>query len=257
MYMGTLLEGDAYNDNRVDVRDVAVLGHTFGKTTGQAGFDVRADFNADGRVDRGDLGLLSANLGRHGDVNVGGTVAAAGDTLSDLAAAMELWGTNISAAASSGVSLRLVPGTKTTSPGAIVTLEAAVDAGAPVEALAIYLDYDPAVLQAVDAAGQPATQAVPGNNLAEVLLNRIDEANGWVDFVAANLGSGAPTGAFTAARLRFKVLQTGDTTVRFSFSPFRATDAISAGESVLESVTSAHIRAKELKRVYLPIIIRR
>ncbi len=61
---------------------------------------------------------------------------------------------------------------------------------------------------------------------------------------------------FVIARLRFKVLQAGQTAVRFSFSDWRATDAVSGGESVLGAVAAARVRGAE-SVLYLPVITKR
>nr|MBC7244149.1 carboxypeptidase regulatory-like domain-containing protein [Chloroflexota bacterium] len=62
---GTLLEGDANNNNCVDMLDFVILRSKFGSTT-----DLRADFNQDGVVDMLDFVRLRANFGRCGDIEV-------------------------------------------------------------------------------------------------------------------------------------------------------------------------------------------
>jgi hypothetical protein len=64
---GTLLEGDANNDNYVTIPDFSILASTFGKCAGQTGYDQRADFNADGCITLLDFSLLAANFGEGGE----------------------------------------------------------------------------------------------------------------------------------------------------------------------------------------------
>ncbi len=141
--------------------------------------------------------------------------------------------------------------------GQVIAVDVIADAGAqPVDAVELYLDFDPALLQAVDASGAPVTAVQPGTALPAVLLNRVDPAWGWIDFVAASAGGTAASGQLVVARLRFKVLGAGQTAVRFSFSDWRPTDAAYAGESVLGAAAAARVRAAE-EVIYLPIVMRR
>lgn len=64
---GTLLTGDANDDNRVDFVDFAILLKSFNKRAGQVGFDARADFNADGAVNILDFSLLASNYRKIGN----------------------------------------------------------------------------------------------------------------------------------------------------------------------------------------------
>ncbi|MCD6290369.1 MAG: hypothetical protein J7M34_07690, partial [Anaerolineae bacterium] len=243
----TLLEGDAYNDNRVDVRDVSVLAAAYGKPQGQPGFDPRADLNEDGAVDQADLALLQANLGRRGDILVGVT-AAGEETRLLVPTGPELTG---------AVSLRMVPSSTDAFIGNVATIDVMAAAGTqPVDAVALHLDFDPAVLEAVDAAGAPATEVESGTTLSTVLLNSVDPARGWVDFLASNLGDSPASGQFLVARLRFKVLAAESTWVRFSFSDWRPTDVMYRGSAVLGDVEAAEIRPAGGYSLYLPVILR-
>ena len=64
---GTLLEGDANNDNYVTAIDFSVLLNSFNKASGDPGFDPRADFNNDGFVTALDFSLLLANFNTAGE----------------------------------------------------------------------------------------------------------------------------------------------------------------------------------------------
>jgi hypothetical protein len=63
IYFGTLLEGDANDDNYVNISDFSLLSAGF-----HPGYDARADFNEDGVVNIGDFSLLATNFGAHGDI---------------------------------------------------------------------------------------------------------------------------------------------------------------------------------------------
>jgi len=58
--------GDANGDDVVNILDFALLKASFSKTTGQAGFDPRADFNGNRIVNATDFVLLKTNFGKWG-----------------------------------------------------------------------------------------------------------------------------------------------------------------------------------------------
>lgn len=60
--MGTLLEGNANDDFLVNISDFGILAVSFMRTSGQPGFDARADFDQNGIIDISDFGLLAVNF---------------------------------------------------------------------------------------------------------------------------------------------------------------------------------------------------
>jgi large repetitive protein len=66
---GMLLEGDANNDNYVDLLDFGTLLLSYNKILGNPGYDPRADFNGDNEVDLLDFGLLLLNYNQPGEEN--------------------------------------------------------------------------------------------------------------------------------------------------------------------------------------------
>ena len=64
LFFGTLLEGDASDDDIVDIVDFSILRTVFGSS------DTHADFNQDGVVDILDFSLLRTNFGTSGPVTV-------------------------------------------------------------------------------------------------------------------------------------------------------------------------------------------
>jgi hypothetical protein len=57
-----ILSGDLNGDGVVDCKDIAIVKASFGKRTGDPGFDPRADVNNDGIVDVRDLSIVSQQL---------------------------------------------------------------------------------------------------------------------------------------------------------------------------------------------------
>ncbi|MBK8027555.1 MAG: DUF11 domain-containing protein [Chloroflexi bacterium] len=64
--IGLLREGDANDNNIVNIVDFSVLALAYGKSSGQPTYDERADFNQDGFVGIGDFSLLALNFGLAG-----------------------------------------------------------------------------------------------------------------------------------------------------------------------------------------------
>lgn len=64
--IGELREGDADDSNSVTILDFAILAASFGKTSGMAGYDGRADFNGDNAVTILDFSMLAASFGQTG-----------------------------------------------------------------------------------------------------------------------------------------------------------------------------------------------
>lgn len=61
-FIPTAVPGDVNGDGTVNCADLAIVRAAFGKRSGQAGFDSRADLNRDGVVNVVDLGLVSRQL---------------------------------------------------------------------------------------------------------------------------------------------------------------------------------------------------
>lgn len=68
--MGTLLEGNANDDNIINILDFGILAASYGKSLGIAGYDARADFDRSGLVNIIDFGLLAVNYGKTAPVIV-------------------------------------------------------------------------------------------------------------------------------------------------------------------------------------------
>ncbi|MBC2840231.1 malectin domain-containing carbohydrate-binding protein [Robiginitalea sp. SC105] len=65
---GQLLAGDANNDNQVTGLDFSILAGTYNLTSGDTGYDDRADFNGDGQVTGLDFSLLASNYNVSGEI---------------------------------------------------------------------------------------------------------------------------------------------------------------------------------------------
>jgi len=68
--LGTLLEGNANQDNIIDLDDYAILSTCWLASKAQACFDLRTDFDRNGLIDAADLCLLAANWLRSSPVQI-------------------------------------------------------------------------------------------------------------------------------------------------------------------------------------------
>jgi hypothetical protein len=195
VFMGILREGDASNDNIINAMDLAIYAASAGKSSGQPGFDPRADFSEDGVVNHADLALLAMNFGLAGDVEVG-LDTGAGAALGRSAAVL---------ADGSLIDLSLLPLTNPLSVGQIFTLAVQVQGGSqPVHALELHIDL-PAGLAVVAPDGTPVEAIDSSGVLPVVVLNHADNSTGVIDF-AATYDATPPTVTFTVAMTRLKTL---------------------------------------------------
>ena len=68
--LGTLLEGNADDNDIINITDFGVLAASYGKSSGDSGYDARADFDRNGIINIADFGLLAANYGKIAPVEV-------------------------------------------------------------------------------------------------------------------------------------------------------------------------------------------
>lgn len=68
--MGIMLEGNANNDEKVNIQDFGLLAATYGRQRGQAGFDENADFDRNDIINITDFGLLAANYGKYSPIEI-------------------------------------------------------------------------------------------------------------------------------------------------------------------------------------------
>jgi hypothetical protein len=69
--MGSILLGDADNNNCIALVDFSLTRNSFGKSIGDPGYDPRADFNGDDAVNVSDFSLLRNNYGQCGAAPIG------------------------------------------------------------------------------------------------------------------------------------------------------------------------------------------
>ncbi len=243
---GVPVWGDINADQRVGVEDLSRLIAAWGSQASAPTFDPPADLDRDGEVGQGDWDLLVPNLGRVGPA------AALPE------ASLSLRWVPASAGALDWVSFSLLPSDTKTIAGDIVpvTLQAIAFGSVP-DAAAVHLDYDPNVLQIVDEAGVPAEHILPAEGLDTVLVNRVDNYAGRVDFIAARRGTGGGGSVMDLARFHIRARAPArETWLRFSTTGSRRSAAAAGGQAL--AVSFSALRAEVSGgRVALPLLCRR
>jgi hypothetical protein len=217
---GTLREGDANNDNCVLLVDFSILVSTFGKCTGNAGFDGSADFDGSGCVVLVDFSLLATNFGQCGD-----TAPLAFSPTPTPAPVLPVPAARARGAVGARGG-RAVVAPATVGMGQRFTVALQVEAGQqPVDGAAAYLNFDPTVLQVED--------VTAGNQLGVELQRQLDNAAGTVDYAAATFAD-FPSGSFALATVQFRALQPAAvTSLTLRRLAPRQSDATFGGRSVL------------------------
>jgi hypothetical protein len=233
--MGTLLEGDADDDNRVSSSDFSLLRSAYFTAEGNPGFDPRTDFDEDDRIRSSDFALLRGNYSKTGDIEVSAPTAAS------------------QAAPAGTVALELTPARVLVAPGETFIVTLIARAGdQPFVAMDADIRFPPALLQVVGPDGAPATaiQALPP--LTE-LTNQVDSGTGRILFGAGTF-SGPVSGDLPLAQIRFSALEAAPPA---EFQMIDGTVADEKGKWVTGPLSGARFWvAKKFHFGYLPLILR-
>jgi len=254
--MGELVEGDADNDNDMDGTDASLVNLAFGTVPGDANWDPRADFNEDEVVNGVDMGLLGANFGRVGDVEVGPHASRLTSDVSRITNHASRF-TFDASRFTSPVTITFAPSSITVDTNDIFTVDIVIQAGAqPLDTVEAHIHFPAGVLQVVDVGGSPATTVEGGTAFDMELTNSADNSAGKIRYAATMLGSSL-TGDITVATIRFKTLSPtlGDW-LRFQVWPPEKTDVTHLGQSVLTAWPAAPVTVEGYPKIYLPIILK-
>jgi hypothetical protein len=183
---GTLLEGDADNDNHIDLMDFVHVYLSKDQCEGDPNYNVNADFNADGCVGITDAQLLANNYGQAGQ--------SCGDTP---AAAIRRRPRDSREAFSLSVPENLTVGSRFEVP-----IRVYANADQPVGSASAHLHFDPQQVQ--------VNSLTKGNHSLDFLLqNRFDNTLGTIDFVAVVWNGQFVTEPFTLVTLDLTLLAEG------------------------------------------------
>ncbi len=184
---GTLLEGDADNDNHIDLMDFVQVYLGKDQCDGDPNYNVNADFNADGCVGIADAQLLATNYGQAGQSCGEPTTAASPRRRPrDSYQAFSL----------------AIPENLTVGSRFEVPIQVYADADNPVASASAHLNFDPQRLQ--------VNSLTKGNHSLDFLLqNRFDNTLGTIDFVAVLWDGEVVKEPFTLATVELTLLAEG------------------------------------------------
>ncbi len=198
---GILPEGDADDDNHIDLMDFVQVYLSKDQCDGDPNYNPNADFNADGCVGIADAQLLANNYGKAGQ-NCGDTPAAL--TRRRPRDNHQL------------INFSLPPNLTV---GSRFELPIQIDADAiqRVAAVSAYLNFDPQQVQ--------VNSLTKGEHSLDFLLqNRFDNTLGTIDFVAVLWSGELVTQPFTLVTVDFTLLaEGGEQTIEFNTIPSRQT----------------------------------
>jgi hypothetical protein len=231
---GTLLEGDANNDNYVTLTDFSILVMAYGKCQGTARYDPRADFNGDACVTLLDFSLLATNFEKSGTALIPDPVEAQ----------------SLARQTREAVTLSVDPATHQARVGETFTVTIRVQSGnGSANGAQASLDFDPAKLR---------VKRLMGNTtlLPHTLLNAYDNSTGTVDYAAGTFAH-FPTGNLSLMQIEFEAIAaTGATSLTFHHGSPRTTEVTFAGGSVLTSAIDGAISIADPYKVFLPSLAR-
>ena len=242
-HFGTLLVGDSSGDDGVTGADVSYMVPSFLLRSGEAGFRPYADTNRDDAITGADVSALIPNFLRAGPV----AVTSAAPTQPEV----------VRAQASTPPHLSLGPTLQPVRLGAIVPLTVQVDLGAAsADTVDLHINLDPALLEIVDASGQPVrTVSVHRSAFGDVTYNRVDGAKGQISLSVSRLSTPAATGSLTVATVYVRAKQPFTTTsIAIATTGTRRTDVFTHGQSLQPTLSGTTLTMNTTHQVYLPTV---
>jgi uncharacterized delta-60 repeat protein len=146
--------------------------------------------------------------------------------------------------AHSGPRIFLSPAVTTIAPNQTFQLDMRIDtATATADTIDAYLTFDPAALEVIDAAGNPATSITANPAVVDnATYNSVDPTTGQIDFSASQYSSPYLTGVATVATIRFRAKALiGTTPVRFVQQGVRRSDLFQGGAGLQATVEHASV----------------
>ena len=241
----TLLEGDADDNDLVDVSDFSMLAACFFQPLDSRPFCPDTDFNEDGIVDVGDFSLLNSNFFEEGPIVV--TCTGEGSARSEARGILQ--------ATEQDIIIAISPSATTVPVNTVFTLDIVVGSGTQqVDAVQAFVNFDPDSLQVVDENGNPGSAIIGGTAFQYAFLNEVDNTAGTINYAAGSMSS-FPSGTFILATIRFKAtVGTGNTAVTFNLTSPRKTKITFGGNNLTFSVLDGSVITGYEN--YLPFIMK-
>lgn len=225
---GQLVEGDAFNDNAINVLDFSSVARGFGACSDDSRFVLTADFNQDSCIDGADLSLLKKNFGLQGHSAIEGPENSA-PTVQRI-----------------GEIHNRQTGEQFVVPVVINNIDDLV-----IDSAAFYMNFNPSELRVVNVA--------PGTQLEMVLEYEIDNDLGQINFAAGTLNGGTAL-PLTLMTVTFEAkTELRGSGLSLEISPTRMSEIAFQGQSIFNNVALTNDGAISLETaapqmLFLPII---
>ena len=202
------------------------------------------------------MGLLAANFGRIGDVEVGPHASRLTSDVSRITNHASRFTFDV-LRFTSPVTIAFVPSSITADVNDIFNVDVVIQAGAqPLDTVEAHIYFPAGVLQVVGVGGDPATTVEGGADFDMELTNSADNSAGAIHYAATMLG-GSLSGDITVATIRFKALSpTLGSWLRFQVWPPEKTDVTYLGQSVLTAWPAAAVTVEGYPKIDLPVILK-
>jgi uncharacterized repeat protein (TIGR01451 family) len=231
--LGTLYEGDANNDNKINFDDVALFRKTLNKCAGNADYNANADFNQDGCVNNQDKETAFGD-GSGKDSNFGRPSACALDPATNTLRKGQRGGRR-----SVTLTTSEIPAGLKVSDTFEMAIQVNADEAQAVDGTAAYLNFDPESLQ--------VNELIAGEQFDFVLQSDFNNDKGEINFAASSWETDFPQGNFTLVTVKFTLVKPGGgKTITFNTSGDRQTAAVSDGQPVTDTENVGEVVVEEL-----------
>lgn len=241
---GTLRVGDSSGNNTVNGTDVSYMIPSFLFTSSDTGFLPYADTNNNGAINGGDVSALVPNFLRAGPLTNPQALAAPA--------------LRMRAHSSTSPTIGLNPALSKIGIGEIMPVQVRLALSeAEADTLDLYLNYDPQLLEVVDANGQPISSLTPNNAVfSQVNYNKVNQGAGQINLSASRFDAPV-TGNLAVATFYVRARQLFTTTsITVATNGARQSNLFLAGETLNPEISGGTLSMGEIHRVYVPSALR-
>ncbi|MBV9791942.1 MAG: hypothetical protein JOZ51_27395, partial [Chloroflexi bacterium] len=241
---GTLRVGDSNGNDNVNGADVSYMIPSFLLSSGDAGFLPYADTNNNGAINGADVSALVPNFLKSGPFVDG--------------AALTPTAQQARAQSATPPTIALSPTLSQIKLDEIVQIQAAVALGtSEADTVDLYLNFDPQLLEIVDAGGQPITSLTRNTaSFTSATYNKVDNQAGQINLSVSRLdatvtGNSALVSFYVRAKRSFTT-----TAITVAKSGARQSEIFVGGTPLQAAITGGALTMGEVHRVYVPSALR-
>ena len=224
---GQLVEGDAVNDNAINILDFSLVARGFDACVDSNRFVLTADFNRDGCINSADLALVKQNFGQQGRALTDGVEE------------------RTPTAQRIGELRNRQAGEQFSVPVVINNMDNLL-----VDAAALYLNFDPSAVRVIDVA--------LGGQFETVLAQDVNNETGQINYAVGTLKGGVSL-PITLMTITFEAkTQIGASALDLSNAPTRQSEISYQGQAVFSNIALSdagviNLETAQPQQIFLPI----